>query len=73
MEATASIAGNTSDVSHSQFRGRSKRLPERVIELLLVASGVVSVFTTAGILYTLAAETWAFFGKVSLIEFLTGT
>jgi phosphate transport system permease protein len=73
MEATASIAGNHSDALHSQFRGRSKRLPERFIELLLVASGVVSVLTTAGILYTLAAETWAFFGEVSLVEFLTGT
>ena len=73
MEAVASIAENASDASRSQFRGSSKRLSERVVELLLVLSGVVSVFTTAGILYTLAAETFAFFSEVSLIEFITST
>jgi phosphate transport system permease protein len=72
MEAVASVAANVS-VVHSQFRGRAKRPSERVIELLLVLSGLVSVLTTAGILYTLAAETMAFFAEVSLWEFLTGT
>jgi phosphate transport system permease protein len=72
MEAVASIAANTPGV-RSQFRGRAKRPAERVIELLLVLSGLVSVLTTAGILYTLAAETAAFFAEVSLWEFLTGT
>jgi phosphate transport system permease protein len=72
MEAVASVAANTTE-SHSQFRGRAKRPSERVIELLLVLSGLVSVLTTAGILYTLAAETLAFFAEVSLWEFLTGT
>ena len=36
-------------------------------------SGLISVFTTAGILYVLAAETVHFFAQVSLLEFLTGT
>jgi phosphate transport system permease protein len=73
MEAVASsVAANTS-FEHSHFRGRAKRPTERVIELLLVLSGLVSVLTTAGILYTLAAETMAFFAEVSLWEFLTGT
>ena len=73
MEAVASIAGDSSHASRSQFRGRSKRFSERLIELLLVASGAASVFTTLGILYTLSAETLAFFGEVSLLEFLTHT
>jgi phosphate transport system permease protein len=72
MEAVASVAANTT-VVRSHFRGRAKRPGERVIELLLVLSGLVSVLTTAGILYTLAAETAAFFSEVSLWEFLTGT
>jgi phosphate transport system permease protein len=65
--------GGPSHTSRSQFRGRSKRASERLIELLLVASGAASVFTTLGILYTLSAETVAFFREVSLIEFLTHT
>jgi phosphate transport system permease protein len=73
MEALASIAGDPSHTSRSQFRGRSKRTSERVIELLLVASGAASVFTTLGILYTLSAETLAFFSQVSLLEFVTST
>jgi phosphate transport system permease protein len=72
MEAVASVAANTHEV-RSQFRGRAKRPGERVMELLLVVSGLVSVLTTAGILYTLAAETLAFFSELSLWEFLTGT
>jgi phosphate transport system permease protein len=72
MEAVASVAANSPEV-RSQFRGRAKRPSERAVELLLVASGLVSVLTTAGILYTLAAETAAFFSEVSLWEFLTGT
>ena len=73
MEAIAGVAGNTHDVSRSQFRGRAKKPSERVIEVLLVLSGLISVFTTAGILYTLAAETFAFFEHVSILEFVTST
>jgi phosphate transport system permease protein len=73
MEAVASVADQTHTLARSQFRGRAKRASERVIELLLVFSGLVSVLTTAGILYVLAAETTAFFARVSLWEFLTGT
>ena len=56
----------------SAVKGQSRRLSERVIELLLVASGLVSVLTTVGILYVLAAETVQFFSDVSLLEFATG-
>jgi len=72
MQAVASAAAaNTAD--RSRVRGRAKRLPERIIEVLLILSALVSVFTTAGILYVLALETVHFFAKVSLLEFLTST
>jgi phosphate transport system permease protein len=57
----------------SRVKGRSKRPVERVIEALLVASAMVSIFTTAGILFVLASEALHFFAKVSLWEFLAGT
>jgi phosphate transport system permease protein len=57
----------------SRVRGQSKRMRERAVELLLVASGLISILTTAGILYVLASETIAFFAEVSLAEFLTST
>jgi phosphate transport system permease protein len=56
----------------SAVRGQSKRLSERVIELLLIGSGLVSILTTVGILYVLAAETFQFFADVSIVEFATG-
>lgn len=56
----------------SAVRGQSKRLSERVVELLLVGSGLVSILTTVGILYVLAAETVQFFADVSIVEFATG-
>jgi phosphate transport system permease protein len=73
MEAVATVADSAHSVARSQFRGRSKRFSERVVELLLVLSGVLSILTTAGILYVLAAETLAFFSEVSVWEFVTGT
>jgi len=74
MEAVATATTTTSSgLTPSRFRGKAKRPSERLVELLLVASGLVSIVTTAGILYVLAAETAAFFSEVSVWEFLTGT
>ena len=56
----------------SRVKGQSKRPTERLIEGLLVLSGLISVFTTAGILYVLASEAVHFFAEVSVLEFLTG-
>jgi phosphate transport system permease protein len=56
----------------SRVKGRSKRPVERLIEALLVASGMVSILTTAGILFVLASEALQFFAEVSLWEFLSG-
>jgi phosphate transport system permease protein len=51
------------------------RRGEGLIQVLLVASGVLSIATTIAIVYILARESWLFFGapEVSLVEFLTGT
>jgi phosphate transport system permease protein len=45
-------------------------LSERGIELFLKACALVSLVTTAGIVVVLAYETWAFFGEVTLVQFL---
>ncbi|HEY6879629.1 MAG TPA: phosphate ABC transporter permease subunit PstC [Polyangiales bacterium] len=70
MTATVSPEQAT---SHSRVRGQSRLVSERIVETLLVLSGVISIFTTVGILYVLASETVQFFSEVSLLEFLTGT
>jgi phosphate transport system permease protein len=69
----AAAVNKGSDVQGSRVRGRSKRFSERVVEILLVASGFISILTTAGILYVLASEAFHFFSEVSVVEFLTGT
>jgi phosphate transport system permease protein len=51
----------------------SLRRGERAIEALLFLCALASVGTTAGIIVVLAVETFAFFGEVSVVEFLTGT
>jgi phosphate transport system permease protein len=51
----------------------SLRRGERAIEVLLFLCALASVGTTAGIIAVLAVETFAFFGEVSIVEFLTGT
>jgi phosphate transport system permease protein len=56
--------------------GRAKvaqPLRERIIEFGLFASGALSVLVTAGILLVLAFETFEFFRRVSLAEFLGDT
>lgn len=49
------------------------RFLERIIERSLLACGLLSIFTTIGIIGVLLFETIAFFEEVSVIEFLTGT
>lgn len=46
---------------------------EKAIEFALLSAGVVSILTTAGILYVLAAETFSFFSEVSVGDFLFDT
>jgi phosphate transport system permease protein len=48
-----------------------KSLGENLIEYFLKASALLTVLTTAGILYVLASHAFSFFAEVSIIEFLT--
>src|SRR5688572_1383858 len=50
-----------------------RRRFERLIEWTLFLCALLSVGTTAGIIVVLAVETVAFFGEVSVAEFLFGT
>ncbi len=52
---------------------RSRILREKLIELVLFAAALVSVFTTVGIVYVLVKESVVFFQHVSLWDFLTDT
>jgi phosphate transport system permease protein len=47
------------------------RLSEKIIESLLWLSAAVTILITAGIIWVLLSESIAFFGEVSILEFLT--
>ena len=51
----------------------ARRRREKAIEAVLLSAAFVSVFTTVGIVYILAKESWVFFSQVSLWDFLTDT
>ena len=51
----------------------SRQRREKAIELVLLMAASVSVVTTVGIVYILLKESIAFFGTVSLWDFLTDT
>src|SRR3990167_1871057 len=50
-----------------------KKAGERVIELLLGFSALLTVLTTVAVVVVLFTESFNFFRKVSLIEFFTNT
>jgi phosphate transport system permease protein len=49
----------------------SKRISERLMELLMVLCSLVSILTTIGIVLVLSLDTFQFFAEVSLFDFLT--
>jgi phosphate transport system permease protein len=51
----------------------SRNLKERFVELLLMACGLVAVFTTVAITFILVYESLGFFSFVSVWDFITGT
>jgi phosphate transport system permease protein len=55
------------------LRAARPRYGEKLIKGLLVLAAFISVLTTTGIVVSLLEETIAFFGDVSLGDFLTGT
>jgi phosphate transport system permease protein len=62
---------STVTVSRSALRYRKMR--DRMVETLLLAAGLVAVFTTLAIVAILLVESSAFFEHVSIKEFLTDT
>lgn len=50
-----------------------RRWKERSIQLFLLACALISIATTAGIIYVLAAESARFFAHVSPLQFFFGT
>ncbi|MBK8414902.1 MAG: phosphate ABC transporter permease subunit PstC [Bacteroidetes bacterium] len=50
-----------------------KRDREKLIELGLAACALLTILTTAGILYVLLFEAFQFFSEVSIVDFLTDT
>src|SRR5690606_24164816 len=52
---------------------RYRKWRDRVIELLLLAAGLVAVFTTVAIVFILFYESSFFFEHVSVKDFLTDT
>ncbi len=50
-----------------------KRRSEWIIEKVLLASALVTILTTLGIIYVLFTESISFFSQVSIAEFLTDT
>ena len=55
----------------AELRYRQGR--DRIVEAVLLACGLVAVFTTVAIVFILVKESVAFFEHVTLWEFLTGT
>lgn len=51
----------------------SVRRKEKIIEALLASAAVLTIITTAGIVWVLLSESFGFFKDVSIIDFLTDT
>ena len=53
--------------------GWRKVLPERFITVIMVICTMMSILTTAGIVFVLLFQALQFFGEVSFFEFISGT
>jgi phosphate transport system permease protein len=78
VKGVISLASNTSKtlsvqqmIEEKSKRGTSHTI-EKIVPGVLFLLAAVSVLTTAGILFTLVFETFTFFQRVSIIEFITG-
>jgi phosphate transport system permease protein len=52
---------------------RDVRRKEKIIEFGLAAAALITILTTAGIVWVLVSESWNFFSDVSIIDFFTDT
>lgn len=62
-----------SNISPALAKNIRRNFLERLIELLLMFSGLIAVFVTFGIVYILVTESIPFFEAVTFKEFLTST
>lgn len=62
-----------SNISPALAKNIRRNFLERLIELLLMFSGLIAVFVTFGIVYILVTESIPFFEVVTFKEFLTST
>ena len=69
----ATPAGSAAKVSERLRKKPTRHVKERVIEFLLFGAAMISVFTTAAIVYILVKESWIFFQTVPLTDFLFDT
>ncbi|MCU0808459.1 MAG: phosphate ABC transporter permease subunit PstC [Candidatus Contendobacter sp.] len=67
--ATAGIAYSWRAIS-PQLRARNR--VEQIVNIFLIASSTVAIFTTLGIVLSVLFESMLFFGKVPITEFLFG-
>ena len=70
---SAALPAAPGEAAHGLLRSRRTRHLERVIEAGLFGAAVLGVATTVGIVLVLVVETVEFFGRVSPLEFATGT
>ena len=74
MARQAPVQGISTGVEGRALRASWRRvLPERVITVIMVLCTMMSILTTAGIIFILLFQALQFFGEVSFIEFITGT
>ena len=74
MAGENSLNGLTGSQAGRALRASWRKvLPERVITVIMVLCTMMSVLTTAGIVFVLLFNALQFFGEVSFIEFITGT
>ncbi|MER2000641.1 MAG: phosphate ABC transporter permease subunit PstC, partial [Lysinibacillus sp.] len=59
-------------VEQSRTR-KSKKIMEKGVPILLFIAAFISVITTLGILFTLLFETFEFFQRIPVVDFLFGT
>ena len=74
MASEHSLSGFTGSQAGRALRASWRKvLPERIITIIMVLCTMMSVLTTAGIVFVLLFQALQFFGEVSFIEFITGT
>ncbi len=73
MEAASTAAGRTGRPEAPSLRAARRRWGETLIKGLLGLAALISLLTTAGIIYALLEETIVFFRSVGVGEYLFGT